>query len=107
MRFRRAAQLKRYDTVTDALGALARNEVDVVFGDKTQLWLWSQKPEGSCCEIVGEDVKHRQTLGIGVAAGLRREDAKLREALNRALGEIMSDGIYKEINDKYFPFSLK
>ena len=107
MSFRRSAQLRRYATVTDALDALARNEVDAVFGDKAQLWLWSQKPEGSCCEIIGDNIKHRPTLGMGAAAGLRREDVKLREALNKALGEIMGDGTYREINDKYFPFPLK
>src|SRR5438094_4288910 len=42
--FRRSAQLKRYNTVAEALAALANDEVDAVFGDKTQLWLWSQKP---------------------------------------------------------------
>ena len=104
--FRRSAQLKRYNTIADALDALAKNEVDAVFGDKAQLWLWSQKPEGKCCEIVGQDIKDNQTLGIGVAAGLRKEDAKLRDALNKAFGEMMSDGTYKKINDKYFPFPL-
>jgi ABC-type amino acid transport substrate-binding protein len=107
MSFRRSAQLRRYATVADALDALSKDEVDAVFGDKAQLWLWSQTPEGNCCAIVGDDVKHRQTLGIGVAAGLRKEDAKLREALNNALGEIMSDGTYKQLNQKYFPFPLK
>jgi ABC-type amino acid transport substrate-binding protein len=107
MSFRRSAQLRRYATVTDALDALARNEVDAVFGDKAQLWLWSQKPEGNCCEIIGDNIKHRPTLGMGAAAGLRREDVKLREALNKALGEIMGDGTYRQINEKYFPFPLK
>jgi ABC-type amino acid transport substrate-binding protein len=104
--FRRSAQLKRYNTVAEALAALASDEVDAVFGDKTQLWLWSQKPEGKCCELVGQDIKDNQTLGIGVAAGLRKEDAKLRDALNKAFGEMMTDGTYKKINDKYFPFPL-
>jgi ABC-type amino acid transport substrate-binding protein len=104
--FRRSAQLKRYDTVDEALQALANDEVDAVFGDKVQLWLWSRKPEGKCCELVGQDIKDTQTLGIGVAAGLRREDVKLREALNKAFGEMMSDGTYKKINEKYFPFPL-
>lgn len=107
MSFRRSAQLRRYGTVAAALDALAKDEVDAVFGDKAQLWLWSQTPEGACCAIVGDDVKHRPTLGVGIAAGLRKEDAKLREALNNALGEIMSDGTYKAINNKYFPFPLK
>jgi ABC-type amino acid transport substrate-binding protein len=104
--FRRSAQLKRYNTLAEALQALASDEVDAVFGDKTQLWLWSQKPEGKCCELVGQDIKDNQTLGIGVAAGLRKEDAKLRDALNKAFGEMMTDGTYKKINEKYFPFAL-
>jgi ABC-type amino acid transport substrate-binding protein len=104
--FRRSAQLKRYNTLGEALAALASDEVDAVFGDKTQLWLWSQKPEGKCCELVGQDIKDNQTLGIGVAAGLRKEDARLRDAINKAFGEMMADGTYKKINEKYFPFPL-
>ena len=104
--FRRSAQLKRYNTLAEALQALSKDEVDAVFGDKAQLWLWSQKPDGKCCEIVGQDIKDNQTLGIGVAAGMRREDAKLRDAFNKALGEMVSDGTYKKLNEKYFPFPL-
>ncbi|MBS0519142.1 MAG: transporter substrate-binding domain-containing protein [Proteobacteria bacterium] len=104
--FRRSAQIKRYATVADELQALAKGEVDAVFGDKAQLWLWSQKPEGQCCELVGQDIKDTQTLGIGVAAGIRREDVKLREAFNKALGEMIADGTYKKLDAKYFPFSL-
>jgi len=104
--FRRSAQLRRYASVQEALTALANDEVDAVFGDKAQLWLWSRKPEGKCCELVGQDIKDTQTLGVGMAAGLRKEDAKLREALNKAFGEMMTDGTYKKINDKYFPFAL-
>ena len=104
--FRRSAQIKRYGTLQEALAALVAEEVDAVFGDKVQLWLWGQKPEGKCCEVVGQDVKDTQTLGIGVSAGLRREDIKLREALNKAFGEMVTDGTYKKINDKYFPFPL-
>ena len=101
--FRRSAQIKRYNTVAEALAALTKDEVDAVFGDKAQLWLWSQKPEGKCCEVVGQDIKDNQTLGLGVAAGLRKEDVKLRDALNKAFGEMITDGTYKKINDKYFP----
>ncbi|MCA0247453.1 MAG: transporter substrate-binding domain-containing protein [Proteobacteria bacterium] len=104
--FRRSAQLKRYDTVDEALNALANDEVDAVFGDKAQLWLWSQKPEGKCCELVGQDIKDTQTLGVGVSAGLRKEDVKLRDALNKAFADMISDGTYKKINEKYFPFPL-
>ena len=104
--FRRSAQLKRYNTLAEALVALANDEVDAVFGDKVQLWLWSQKAGGKCCELIGQDIKDNQTLGIGVAAGVRREDMKLRDAFNKALGEMVSDGTYKKISEKYFPFPL-
>ncbi|MBN9087402.1 MAG: transporter substrate-binding domain-containing protein [Reyranella sp.] len=104
--FRRSAQIKRYATVKDALAALEKDEVDAVFGDKVQLWLWAQKPEGKCCEIMGQDIKDTQTLGVGVSAGIRREDIKLRDAFNKALGEMISDGTYKQLNAKYFPFPL-
>lgn len=104
--FRRSAQLRRFGTLQEALQALARDEIDAVFGDKAQLWLWSQRPEGKCCELVGQDIKDTQTLGVGVAAGLRKEDAKLRDAMNKAFGDMMSDGTYKKINEKYFPFAL-
>jgi ABC-type amino acid transport substrate-binding protein len=104
--FRRSAQIKRYATVEEALQALTRDEVDAVFADKTKLWLWSQKPDGKCCEIVGQDIKDNQTLGLGVSAGLRREDVKLRDALNKAFADMVADGTYRKISDKYFPFAL-
>src|SRR4051812_29765795 len=52
--FRRSAQIKRYATVKEALAALEKDEIDAVFGDKVQLWLWAQKPEGKCCEVMGQ-----------------------------------------------------
>jgi len=104
--FRRSAQIKRYPSVAEALQALVGGEVDAVFGDKVELWLWSRKPEGKCCEVMGQDIKDTQTLGVGVSAGIRREDIKLRDAFNKAIGAMMSDGTYKKINEKYFPFPL-
>ncbi len=104
--FRRSAQIKRYASVEEELQALTKGEVDAVFGDKAQLWLWTQKPDGQCCALTGQDVKDTRTLGIGVSAGIRREDVKLREAFNKAIGEMLVDGTYKKLNAKYFPFPL-
>jgi len=41
---------------------------------------------------------------IGIA--VRKGDNELRNKLNAALKEIVADGTYKKINDKYFPFSI-
>jgi polar amino acid transport system substrate-binding protein len=35
-----------------------------------------------------------------------RKDDPLRDKLSEALKEIIADGTYKKINDKYFPFSI-
>src|SRR5262249_22554755 len=103
---RRSAQIKRYSTVADALLGLQKDEDDAVFGDKVNLWLWSRKPEGNCCEIMGQDIKDNQTLGVGVSAGLRPEGARLRAGVNKASAEMLIDGTFKKLNDKYFPFPL-
>ena len=42
---------------------------------------------------------------IGIA--LRKGDDALREKLNVALQAMVADGTYQQINDKYFPFSIK
>ena len=54
---------------------------------------------------LGPSAAHGQ-LGIGVSAGLRKEDVKLRDALNKAFADMIADGTYKKINEKYFPFPL-
>jgi ABC-type amino acid transport substrate-binding protein len=37
---------------------------------------------------------------------VRKEDTDLKDKANAALAEILADGTYKAINDKYFPFSV-
>ena len=93
--------------MAEALKGLVDDEVDAVFGDKVQLWLWSAEAGRQMCEVMGQDIKDTQTLGVGVSAGIRREDIKLRDAFNKALGEMMSDGTYKKLNEKYSPFSAE
>jgi polar amino acid transport system substrate-binding protein len=46
-------------------------------------------------------VEESDKIGIAV-----RKGDPLREKLNAALKEIVADGTYKKINDKYFPFSI-
>ena len=41
-----------------------------------------------------------------IAIAVRKGNDELRERLNKALAEIIADGTYKQINDKYFPFNI-
>ena len=53
--------------------------------------------DGSCCELVGGDVRS-PLFGGGKGIALRKEDTSLREKLDAALKEILADGTYKTIN---------
>jgi ABC-type amino acid transport substrate-binding protein len=104
--YRRTIRLQQFDTLDKAYAALLDGQLDALFGDKVQLHAWLKSEAGACCEFFGQDIKDPATMGIGVAAGLRKEDVKLREALNKAIGEMIADGSYRKINEKYFPFSI-
>lgn len=54
----------------------------------------------------GPSLLDPKTLGAGVAIGLRKEDADLKVSINKALAEIIKDGTYKKLEQKYFSFSI-
>ena len=55
-----------------------------------------------CCAFVGEAVVKDDLVGIAI----RKDDADLKEMFNKAIADIVADGTYEKINDKYFPFSI-
>ena len=93
--------IKLYDTQENAYLDLASGRVDGVLADKFVNWEWLKSDAGKDFEFKGEPVFDNDKIGIAV----RKGDA-LREKLNTALKEIIADGTYKQINDKYFPFSI-
>jgi lysine-arginine-ornithine-binding protein len=104
--FRKTIKLRQFATADEARRELAAGKIDAVLGDKVALWKWLETTEGACCAFFGQDVKDTRTLGEGVGAGFRKDDPKLREAFNKALAEMIADGAYKRIADKYFPFPI-
>jgi polar amino acid transport system substrate-binding protein len=102
------AEVKLYATQDEANADLAAGRLDAVEADKIVLSEWLKKPEGACCEIKYDvdSNKYRKLFGDGVGIALRPEDKDLAEMFNKAIAEIVADGTYKTINDKYFPFSI-
>ena len=71
------------------------------------MYEWIKKTEeGKCCEFVGEGIEAEKWFGKGAGIAIRKEDGELKQMLNKALAEIIADGTYKAINEKYFPFSI-
>ena len=93
--------IKLYDTQENAYLDLSSGRLDGVLADTFVNWEWLKSDAGKSFEFKGDPVFDNDKIGIAV----RKGDA-LRDKLNAALAEIVADGTYKKINDKYFPFSI-
>ena len=96
------ATISLYDTQENAYLDLTSGRVDALLADKYANYDWLKSPAGQAYEFKGEPVNEDDKVGIA----LRKGDNELRAKLNLALKEIVEDGTYKKINDKYFPFSI-
>jgi polar amino acid transport system substrate-binding protein len=102
----RGAEIKLYGTQDEANLDLASGRTDLVLADSIVLLEWMKTKDGACCEFVGKDVTSEKHFGKGAGIAMRKEDTELKDAMNKALAEIIADGTYKKINEKYFPFSI-
>jgi len=94
--------IRLYDTQDDAFADLTKGELDLVLGDNLPSYAWLQSDAGAGYAFIGEFIDIDDRIGIAV----RHEDDALREKLDQALIEILEDGTYQEINEKYFPYSI-
>ncbi len=93
--------LKLYDTQENAYLDLSSGRLDGILADSFVQWEWLKSDAGKSFEFKGDPVFDNDKIGIAV-----RKGDELRVKLNAALAEIVADGTYKKINDKYFPFSI-
>jgi polar amino acid transport system substrate-binding protein len=102
------SQARPYAKLEDANLDLLAGRIDLVLGDKLALSRFVESREGiECCRFAGDATYDPAYVGEGAAVGLRQDDAKLKEAFDRALGTVMADGTYDRIGAKYFTFDVK
>ena len=94
--------VKLYDTQEGAFLDLASGQLDAILADKYVSYEWLKSSAGQAYEFKGNPVYDNDKIGIAV-----RKGDELRAKLNLALKQIIEDGTYKKINDKYFPFSIQ
>ena len=93
-----------YDTQENAYLDLSSGRVDALLADKYAIYGWlKDDPAGKDYEFKGNPINEDDKVGIA----LRKGESDLRTKLNLALKEIQEDGTYKQINDKYVPFSIE
>ena len=103
----KGATIKLYGTQDEANADLQAGRLDAVLADSVVLYEWLEKTDpGKCCKFIGGDIKNTKYFGEGAGIAVRKEDGDLKEMFNKAIAEVVKDGTYKKLNDKYFPFSI-
>ena len=96
------ATIKHFTEADSIFEALKNGEVDAIFGDGLGYWHWLQGPDGADFKFAGDGFSIDEGIGIAV----RKNEQQLLDNLNHAISAILSDGTYKSINDRFFPFSI-
>jgi len=101
------ADVKLYPTQDEANADLVAGRLDLVLADSVVLYEWMEKTDdGKCCKFVGNPIKDVKYFGEGAGIAIRKDEPELKEMFNKAIKDIIANGTYQKINDKYFPFSV-
>lgn len=100
------SDVRLYPTADEYKLDLENGRVDAVVDDIIVLSEWIGAKEGACCKIVGTLTPDPVINGEGAGIAIRKGEDELREKFNAAIQAIIANGKYKEINDKYFSFSV-
>ena len=100
-----ATEIKIYQDFNEHNQDLFAGRVDAVVADSLALGPFLESAEGACCEVKME-LNDDTIFGIGVGAGIRKDDEELLNKVNAAIKQIREDGTYDEIAKKYFDFDI-
>jgi polar amino acid transport system substrate-binding protein len=96
------AEIKTYSTQDEANNDLAAGRVDYVQADSTALDAFLKSDQGKqCCELKGTVPEDTEVLGVGVGAGVRKEDTALKDKINAAIAALAKDKKFSEITKNY------
>lgn len=100
-------QIVSYPDYEQAYADLVGGRIDGVLMDAVQGKLgFLATPRGKDFAFAGDVVYDPKIMGNGDAAGVRKANPELRDALNSAIAGILQDGTYRKIEAKYFDFDM-
>jgi polar amino acid transport system substrate-binding protein len=102
----KVSDIRVFGQIDDANLDLLTGRLDLVLGDKLALSRFLESREGACCRFIG-DAPPGPNSEEGVGIGLRKEDEDLRQAFDAAIDQVIRDGTYDRIREKYFSFDIK
>ncbi|GLS89227.1 ABC transporter substrate-binding protein [Psychromonas marina] len=102
-----SAKIKRYGSADEAYLDLKASRLDYVMADSAAITGGLlEKEGGDKFEFVGPQLNDPKWFGEGAGIAIRKKDKDLAAQFNAALKEIRANGVYKEIQDKYFSFDV-
>ncbi len=100
-----ADSIKTYQDFNEHNQDLFAGRIDAVVADALAMTDFLESDQGKGFEI-GGTLKDVAIFGLGVGAGIRKEDTELVEKFNAAIAKIRADGTYDEISAKYFDINI-
>ena len=92
------ANMKLYDTLSNAFLDLGSGRVDAMISDKLPALEWLSSPTGSNYVLKGDEIDINDNFAIAV----RPDDEALQAKINQSLANLKANGTYDKINQKYF-----
>ena len=100
------AEVKSYPSGDEARADLVAGRVDAVMDGSVILTEWLKTDAGACCKLLATLTPDPAVHGPGVGIALPKNSKELADKLNAAIDALRTNGTYKQINDKYFPFDV-
>lgn len=102
-----SVEIVRYGSFDEAYLDLANGRIDAVLGDASALEEGVLKKEGGeQYQFIGPTLTDPQWFGEGFGIATRKQDKDLNEKLNQAIQALRDNGIYQQIQDKYFNYDV-
>ena len=95
------AALNVYGKIQEALNALSSNNIDAIACDEI-IARYEMSKHPNQFEII--DIPTGKIIEMGI--GFRKDEAKLRDSLQKAFDDIVEDGTAKRISEKWFDADL-
>jgi octopine/nopaline transport system substrate-binding protein len=103
--FKGLAEIREYKTTEQHDLDLAAGRIDAALSALAVFAATLETPIGKDMTIVGPAFSGG-ILGVGVAAGMRKEDTDLKEAFDAAISSAIADGTIKKLSEKWFKIDM-
>lgn len=100
-KFTKIDEVKLYKDDTLTLWELSNGRIDGVITDRIVGTMGIQEGGYDNLKLAG-DLLYKETIAVAI----RKDDSSLRQAINKTISEIISDGTYEELSKKYFDINI-